>query len=64
MAFAKNGRCPATHPVAVPTIALILLYPPVSRFARVASGRFAAHADFMNGWDQEAFERVVAGLNS
>ncbi len=63
MAFAKDGRCPATHPVAVPTIALILLYPPVSRFARVASGRFAAHADFMNGWDQEAFERMVTGLN-
>jgi hypothetical protein len=63
MAYAKGGRCPASHPVAVPTISLILLYPPVSRHARVASGRFGGHADFMNGWDQEAFARLVAGLN-
>jgi Domain of unknown function (DUF1996) len=63
MKYSVRGRCPASHPVAVPTIALILLYPPTSRFARVASGKFGAHADFINGWDQQAFATLVAGLN-
>jgi hypothetical protein len=63
MKYSAKGRCPASHPVAVPTIALIMLYPPVSRFARVASGEFGAHADFVNGWDQQAFATLVAGLN-
>ena len=63
MKYAVHGRCPASHPVAVPTIALIVLYPPVSRFARVASGKFGAHADFMNGWDQQAQATLIAGLN-
>jgi hypothetical protein len=63
MKYSVKGRCPASHPVAVPTIALILLYPPTSRFARVVSGKFGAHADFVNGWDQQAFATLVAGLN-
>lgn len=63
MAYASAGRCPASHPQAVPTIALIVLYAPVSSRARVASGRFGAHADFMNGWDQDELSRLVAGLN-
>ena len=63
MAYASGGRCPASHPVAVSTIALILLYPPVPARAQVASGRFAAHADFINGWDQEELARLVAGRN-
>jgi hypothetical protein len=63
MAYAKNGACPASHPTAVPTIALIVLYPPLPAQARVSSGRFAAHADFMNGWDQEGLATLVSGLN-
>jgi hypothetical protein len=63
MAYASGGRCPATHPVAVPTMLFILLYPPVPKGARVASGTFGAHADFMNGWDQSALARFTAGLN-
>jgi hypothetical protein len=63
VAYAKNGRCPATHPVRLPTITLVLLYPPV-RGATLASGRFATHADFINGWEQEALERLTAGLNA
>jgi hypothetical protein len=35
----------------------------VSRFARVASGKFGAHADFINGWDQQALATLVAGRN-
>jgi Domain of unknown function (DUF1996) len=63
MAYAKAGRCPSTHPVAVPTLIIVLLYPPLPRGAAPSSGRFAAHADFMNGWDQKALERLVASLN-
>jgi hypothetical protein len=63
VAYPSGGRCPATHPVAVPTLTLILLYPPVPKSATVASGKFGAHADFMNGWDQAELERLVADLN-
>jgi hypothetical protein len=57
--YAARGVCPASHPVAMPTIVLIVLYPPVPRGSQVASGRFAAHADFMNGWDQAELDRLV-----
>lgn len=59
MKYASLGVCPASHPVALPTIVLIVLYPPVPRGSQVASGKFAAHADFMNGWDQTELERLV-----
>ena len=57
--YASRGVCPQSHPVAMPTIVLIVLYPPVPRGSQVASGKFAAHADFMNGWDQTELERLV-----
>jgi hypothetical protein len=63
MAFSSAGRCPSSHPVPVSTITLIVLYPPVSARARPASGRFAAHADFMNGWDAGVLGGQVAALN-
>lgn len=64
MAYASLGRCPASHPVLVPTIMLILLYLPMeANGGQVASGRFGAHADFINGWDQEALSKLVATLN-
>lgn len=63
MAYSLSGRCPSSHPVAVPTLIVVLLYPPVPRGAFPASGRFAAHADFMNGWQVEALQKLVTGLN-
>ncbi len=60
MKYASRGLCPASHPVAMPQIILIVLYPPVPLGSQVASGRFGAHADFMNGWDQAELERLVA----
>jgi Domain of unknown function (DUF1996) len=65
LAYSSSGRCPRTHPVAVPTIVLIFLYPSteVGRPAQ-ASGRYGAHADFMNGWDQATLESLVAALNN
>jgi len=58
--YSSRGLCPASHPVAMPQVILIALYPPVPLGSQVASGRFGAHADFMNGWDQAELERLVA----
>jgi Domain of unknown function (DUF1996) len=58
--YSLRGLCPASHPMAIPQLILIVLYPPVPSGSQVASGRFGAHADFMNGWDQTELERLVA----
>ena len=63
MAYAAAGVCPASHPIAVPTVVVILLYPETLSLAQVSSGRFAIHADFMNGWEQQTLATLVAGLN-
>jgi Domain of unknown function (DUF1996) len=63
MAYAVRGRCPQSHPVAIATIDLLFLYPPMPARATLSSGRFAAHADFINGWDQAALEHISTGLN-
>ena len=63
MAYSSGGACPASHPVGLPTLDLVLLYDPVSKNARPSSGKFGAHADFMNGWNQQLLERIVSGLN-
>src|SRR5262249_38955166 len=64
MAYSVAGTCPASHPVAVPTLVVVLFYPETAPRAQVASGRFGLHADFMNGWDQTALATLVAMLNS
>lgn len=64
VAYSVGGRCPAAHPVALPTIMLILLYPSTESGRPVqASGRYGAHGDFMNGWDAEMQARLVEALN-
>jgi len=63
MAYSSAGTCPASHPVRLPTISLALIYPSTSRHARLSSGKFAAHADFMNGWDDNVLSRLVSSLN-
>jgi hypothetical protein len=63
MAYSSAGRCPASHPVPVPTVTLIVMYPPVGAGARPSAGQFASHADFMNGWDAEVLGGQVAALN-
>ena len=63
LAYSSAGRCPESHPVPVPTVALVVLYPPVPATARPSSGRYAAHADFMNGWDAGVLGGQVAALN-
>ena len=63
MAYPRAGRCPSTHPVAVPAIALIYRYPitggPDTMLASM--GQLTAHADFINAWDQDALTALVDG---
>jgi hypothetical protein len=64
LAYSTSGRCPRSHPVAVPSLVLIFLYPSTEHGRPVqASGRYGTHADFINGWDQDTLERLVAALN-
>jgi hypothetical protein len=62
MAYSSRRRCPASHPVAVPAIKLLVVYPAV-RGPTLSSGPFSAHADFMNGWEQTFFGDRVRALN-
>jgi hypothetical protein len=62
MAYSVRGRCPASHRIAVPAVKILVIYPAV-RGAALSSGRFTAHADFMNGWDREFLVDRVRGLN-
>jgi hypothetical protein len=61
MAYARRGRCPMSHPVAVPSISLIFRYPVTGGpdAALSSGGQFSAHADFFNAWDQNALATLV-----
>ena len=48
MAYAVEGRCPPSHPVALPAIELILRYPEIKGPVVLSSGSiYSAHADFV-----------------
>jgi hypothetical protein len=61
MAYSHNWRCPTTHRVNVPKLTLIVRYPTSDgRGLELASGgRYSAHADFVNAWNQAELERIV-----
>ena len=63
MAYPRAARCPITHPVSVPAIALIYRYPvtggPDTELASM--GQLTAHADFFNAWDQQVLTSLVDG---
>jgi Domain of unknown function (DUF1996) len=63
MAYPMRGRCPATHPVAVPAISLIFRYPIAggSGVSLSSGGQYSAHADFFNAWRQPALSALVDG---
>jgi Domain of unknown function (DUF1996) len=63
MAYPMRGRCPVTHPVAVPAISLIYRYPVAGGpGVSLASGSpYSAHADFFNAWRQPALSALVDG---
>ena len=61
MAYSRDFVCPRSHPVKVPLIQLMIRYPLVSGkgVALASGGRFSAHADFFNAWDERALVRLV-----
>jgi Domain of unknown function (DUF1996) len=61
MAYSTDYVCPASHPVKVPLIRLVVRYP-LTRGAGVelaSGGVLSGHADFFNAWSQPALERLV-----
>jgi uncharacterized protein DUF1996 len=61
MAYSSDGTCPASHPVEMPALTLLIQYG-VSGGADVelsSGGQFSAHADFVNAWDQSTLEVLV-----
>jgi Domain of unknown function (DUF1996) len=61
MAYATADRCPDSHPVRVPSLILIVVYPIRDGRGVVLSsgGQLTGHADFFNAWDQEDLARIV-----
>jgi hypothetical protein len=61
MAYSRNYRCPASHPVKVPLIRLMIRYPITDgRGVALASGLVTtAHADFFNAWDEQILTQLV-----
>jgi hypothetical protein len=61
MAYSSAGRCPASHPIPVPAISLILRYPPVtsSNVFLASGGVNSGHADFMDAWKPGPFRKLV-----
>ncbi|MGP4113482.1 DUF1996 domain-containing protein [Streptomyces sp. 4N509B] len=62
MAYPVAGRCPSTHPVAVPKLRQVLRYPvngDPSRFALASGPGYTMHGDFFNAWPVDEMERRV-----
>ena len=62
MAYSVAGRCPRSHPVAVPALSIVYRYPTTDGPAvSLSSGSiYSAHADFVNAWDQQALVKLVS----
>jgi hypothetical protein len=62
LAYSTDGTCPASHPVPVPALAIVVHYPTLGAgpIALASGGQFSGHADFVNAWDQNTLERLVA----
>jgi hypothetical protein len=60
MAYSSEGVCPASHPVEVPALTIVIRYPVSGAGAELSSGgQFSGHADFVNAWNQEVLAAVV-----
>jgi Domain of unknown function (DUF1996) len=61
MAYSRGYVCPASHPVKVPLIRLMIRYPITDgRDVTLASGgQLTGHADFFNAWNERALARLV-----
>ena len=63
MAYSVDGRCPPSHPVAVPALSVVYRYEPPDPGEVLLSsgGQQSGHADFINAWDQQVLARLVRG---
>jgi len=61
MAHSRGYVCPASHPVKVPLIRLLIRYPITDGHGLMlaSGGQLTGHADFFNAWDQSKLERLV-----
>jgi hypothetical protein len=61
LAYSNDGVCPASHPVEVPTLTLVVYYGVAggSQAELSSGGDFSGHADFVNAWDQDTLVRLV-----
>lgn len=61
VATSAGGACPASHPVPIPVLELVIDYGPGDpRGLALSSGPVSsAHADFWNAWDQHKLETEV-----
>ena len=54
MAYPASGRCPSTHPVAIPRLEAFVRYPvgtsPIGTITLASGAYFTAHMDFWNAW--------------
>jgi hypothetical protein len=63
VAYSEGGACPDAHPVHLPQLEFVILYPvsgdPTG--LRLASGDpITAHADFLNAWEPEKLANEVS----
>jgi hypothetical protein len=61
LAYSNDGVCPATHPVEVPALTLVVYYASEGgpRAELSSGGDFSGHADFVNSWNQDTLSRLV-----
>jgi hypothetical protein len=61
MAYSVRGVCPASHPVEVPALTLVIHYPVGGGTGTglASGGQFSGHADFVNAWNQGALATLV-----
>jgi uncharacterized protein DUF1996 len=61
MAYSVAGRCPSSHPVAVPAITLVYNYLALGPGKPILSsgGQYSGHADFINAWNEHALAELV-----
>lgn len=61
-AYSRAGKCPATHPVHLPQLAVSIKFPiyGAGHELRLASGNmYSAHGDFLNGWEPAGLAREI-----
>lgn len=61
MAYSVGGACPRAHPVAVPSLEIVIQYPITGGddVQLSSRGQLSGHADFVNAWNQAGLARLV-----